>query len=93
MGILVTLTVIRQCLSRLMTIDCLKKYTKICERVSILMKIEFDSEPVYSDNDEYIKTKIKSYGDKVNTNFPGEKIPKGNSTCKFLSLIMILLLE
>ena len=76
-----------------MTIDCLKKYNKICERVGILMKIEFDSEPVYSDNVEYIKTKIKSYGDKVNTNFPGKKIPKENSTCKFLSLIMILLLE
>ena len=57
------------------------------------MKIESDRESVYSDNDEYVKTKIKSYGDKVNTNFPGEKIPKENSTCKFLSLIMILLLE
>ena len=93
MDILVTLTVIRQCLSRLMTIDCLKMYTKRCERVSILMKIESDRESVYSDNDEYIKTKIKSYGDKVNTNFPGEKIPKENSTSKFLSLIMVLLLE
>ena len=62
-------------------------------RVSILMKIEFDSEPVYCDNDEQIKTKIKSYGDKVNTNFPSEKIPKENSTYKFLSLIMTLLLE
>ena len=28
------------------------------------MDIEFDSEPVYGDNDKYIKTKIKSYGDK-----------------------------
>ena len=47
----------------------LKKYTKIWEKVSILMKIKFDSEPVYGDNDKYIKAKIKSYGDKVNTNF------------------------
>ena len=36
----------------------LKKYTKIWERVSILMNIEFDSEPVYGDNHKYIKTKI-----------------------------------
>ena len=33
------------------------------------MNIEFDSEPVYGDNDKYIKEKIKSYGDKVKTNF------------------------
>ena len=42
----------------------LKKCTKIWERVSILMNIEFDSKPVYGDNDKYLKTKIKSYGDK-----------------------------
>ena len=35
----------------------LKKYTKIWERVSNLMNIKFDSEPVYGDNDKYIKTK------------------------------------
>ena len=33
------------------------------------MNIKFDSEPVYGDNDKYINTKIKLYGDKVNTNF------------------------
>ena len=27
------------------------------------MNIEFDNEPVYGDNDKYIKAKIKSYGD------------------------------
>ena len=37
----------------------LKKYTKICERVSILMNIEFDREPIYGDNDKYIKAKKK----------------------------------
>ena len=56
----------------------LKKYTKIWVRVSCLMNIEFDSQPVYSDNDKYIKTKIKLYGGKVNTNFQGKKVPKGN---------------
>ena len=66
-----------------------KKYTKIWEKVCILMNIEFDSEPVYSDNDKYIKTKIKSYGDKVNTNFQSKKIPKENASYKCLSLIMI----
>ena len=40
------------------------------------MSIEFDSEPVYGDNGKYIKAKIKSYGDKVNTNFQGKKYQK-----------------
>ena len=42
-------------------------------KVSILMNIEFDSEPVCGDNDKYIKAKIKSYGDKVNTKFSSQK--------------------
>ena len=53
------------------------------------MKKEFDSEPAYGDNDKYIKTKIKSYGDKVNTNFQGKKIPNENASYKCLSLIML----
>ena len=43
---------------------------------SILMNIEFGSKSVNGDNDEYIKAKIMSYGDKVNTNFEGNKISK-----------------
>ena len=42
-----------------------------------------------SDNDKYIKTKIKSYGDKVNRNFQSTKIPKENASYECLSLIMI----
>ena len=53
------------------------------------MNIEFDSEPVYGDNDKYIKAKIKSYRDKVNTNFQGKKMPKENASCNCLSLIML----
>ena len=37
----------------------LKKYNRICERVSNLLSIKFYSEHVYRDNDKYIKTKIK----------------------------------
>ena len=46
----------------------LKRYIKIWERINNLIGKEFDSEPVYGHHDKYIKTKIKSYGDKVNTN-------------------------
>ena len=40
------------------------------------MSIEFDSESVHGDNDKYIKTKAKMYGDRVNTNFQGKKVPE-----------------
>ena len=67
----------------------LEKYTKIWGKISNFMNIKFGSKPVYGDNDKYIKTKIKLYGDKVNTNFQGKKIPKENTSCKCLSLIML----
>ena len=47
----------------------LKKYNQIWKKVEKLFKIKSDSEPVYGDNDKYIKTKIKVYGGSVNTNF------------------------
>ena len=53
------------------------------------MNIEFDSEPGYGDGDKYIKTKIKMYKDRVNTNFQGKKEPKENASYKCLSLIML----
>ena len=46
----------------------LKKYTKILEKVSILMNIELDSKPVCGDNGKYMKAKIKSiFKEKENT--------------------------
>ena len=54
----------------------LKMYNKIWKKICNLMNIEFDSEPVYGDNDTYIKTKIEMYQDRVNTNFQGKKVPK-----------------
>ena len=40
----------------------LKKYSKIWERVSNLLNIEFVSEPVYGNVDKYINTKKKCMG-------------------------------
>ena len=58
-------------------------------KISNLMNIEFDSEPVYGDGDKYIKTKTKMYEDRVNTNFQVKKVPKENASYKCLSLIML----
>ena len=54
----------------------LKRYTRIWGKSSSLIGKEFDGEPIYGDNDKYIKTKIKSYEDKVNINFQGKKYQK-----------------
>ena len=54
----------------------LKKYNRILERVSNLLSIKCNSEPVYSDNDKYIKAKIKLYADKINIIFKAKKYQK-----------------
>ena len=67
----------------------LKAYTEIQKKISSLLNKEFDSDPVYRGSNECIKTKIKSCGDKINTNFQSKKIPKRNTSYKSLSLIML----
>ena len=47
----------------------LKNYTKICKKAEKLMKINFESKPVYGDDDKYIEIKIKIYAGSVITNF------------------------
>ena len=67
----------------------LKNLNQMCKRVEKLLKIEFDSKPVYGDNHKYIKTKIKIYAGSMITNFQSKKMPKENVTCKCLSIIML----
>ena len=54
-----------------------------------LMRINFKREPVYGDDDNYIKTKIILYADSMVTNFHNEKMPKETAPCKCLSIIML----
>ena len=67
----------------------LKKYTKIWEKIEGLMKINFESKPVYGDDNKYIKTKIKTYAGSIITNFHNKKMPKEKAPYKCLSIIMI----
>ena len=53
------------------------------------MNTNFESSPVYDDNDRYIKTKIKIYAGSTITNFNNNKIPKEKAPCKCLSIIMV----
>ena len=67
----------------------LKNYNKIWEKVEKLMKTDFESKPVYDDDDKYIKTKIKTYEKSIITNFHNKKSPKEKAPCKSLSIIRI----
>ena len=67
----------------------LKKYIKIWETIEGLMKITFESKPVYGEDVKYIKTKIKTYAGNIITNFHNKKMPKEKAPCKCLSIIMI----
>ena len=56
----------------------LKNHNKIWEKLEKLMRINFESNPVYGDDNKYIKTKIKIYADNMITNF--QKNAKKKST-------------
>ena len=75
--------------SRVSDNKLLKEYKKIWKKNSNLLDIRFDSQPVYSAGGKYIKTKIKMYGNRVNTNFQVKKVPKDYASYKCLSLIML----
>ena len=66
-----------------------KVYQNMGKKTSSLLSKEFDSDPVYGDNDLYIKTKTKQYGEKINTNFHKKGIARENAACRCLSLIML----
>ena len=71
----------------------LKSYNKIMKKIEKLMKIDFNTETTYDDDDKYVKTRIKTYKDSIITDFydktgfkeiPEEKIPY-----EFLSIIIL----
>ena len=67
----------------------LKNYSKIWEMFEKLLKINFESKPVYADDDKYIKSKIKIYAGSAITNFHNKKVSKEKAPCKCLSIIML----
>ena len=70
----------------------LKNYNRIWgKKTEKLIKINFESKPVYGDDDKYIKIKmkIKIYADSIVTNFHNKKMPNEKLPCKFLSIIIL----
>ena len=70
-----------------------KNYNKIWKKVEKLMGIEFNTKPTYGDDEKYIKTKIKTYGDNITTNFynkkGSKKVTKEKIPHKCLSIVIL----
>ena len=79
----------QQCLLGLIINTFSKITINYGEKIEKLMRIDFESKPVYGDDDKYIKTKITIYADSIVTNFHNKKIPKEKSQCKCLSIIIL----
>ena len=67
----------------------LDDYNKIWEKIEKLMKIDFESKPVYGDDDKYIKPKIKIYADSIIKNFYNKRMPPEKALYKCLSITML----
>ena len=63
----------------------LQKYKAIWTKIEGLKKIKLNALPVY--DDRYIKTKIRTYGDKVCTNFRGLNVPEDDIECQSFTII------
>ena len=59
------------------------------KKIEKLIKINFESKPLYGDDDKYIKTKIKIYADSIVINSHNKKMPKEKLQCKCLSIIIL----
>ena len=63
----------------------IKKYKNIQTKIEDFKNIELNASPVY--DDRYIKTKIRTSGDKVYINFRSLNMPEDGIECKSFTVI------
>ena len=66
--------------------ELLRKYNKNWNKFSCSIKKEFDSERAH--NEIYLRTKVKSYEGKINTDVHDNRISKEGSHCICFSVIL-----
>ena len=64
----------------------LEKYKATCTKIEDL-KNALDALPVY--DDRYMKTNLRTYGNKVYTNFCGLNVPEDDTECESFTVISI----
>ena len=65
----------------------LEKHKAIWTKIEDLKNIKLNALPVYYDR--YIKTKRRTFGDKVYTNFHALNVPENDIECEYLTVISI----
>ena len=65
----------------------IEKYKAIWTKIQDLKIIELNALSIY--DDKYIKTKTRTYGDKVYTNFCGLNVPEDDIECESFTVISI----
>ena len=65
----------------------IEKYKAIWTKIQDLKSIELNALSIY--DDKYIKTKTRTYGDKVYTNFCGLNVPEDDIECESFTVISI----
>ena len=63
------------------------KYSEIWNKIKSVLNVKFHSQPIY--NDKYIKTKVKTFNNTINTLFAGDEIPTERNHYVCLSAICI----
>ena len=63
------------------------KYNQIWNKIKELLGVKFYSQPIY--DDKYIKTKVKTFSEVINTLFSGDEIPKEGVEYVCISCISI----
>ena len=73
----------------LLTVDekLFEEYKTIWTKIEDLRSIELNALPVY--DNRYIKTKLRTYGDKVHTNFRSLNMPEDGVKCESFKIISI----
>ena len=66
-----------------------KASTKVEGNAKRIIENRFDTVPVYGDNNEHIKTKIKIYSGSMIKNLQSKNIQKEKVPCTCLSIIML----
>ena len=63
------------------------KYAKIWNKIKSVINVKFHSQPIY--DSKYIKTKVKTFNNTINTLFSGNEIPKERNHYVCISAICI----
>ena len=63
------------------------KYNEIWNKINLILNVKFHSQPVY--DDKYIKTKVKTFNNSINTLFSGDEIPTERIHYVYISAICI----